>query len=147
MGLVEQLKGQKVCIDTAPIIYFIEKHHTYYSLLHPLFAGINSGDIKAFTSTVSLLEVLVLPFKTNNNELAEQYRNILLYSKNFSVFELSNEISERAARLRAKYDIRTPDAIQIATGIHHGANAFLTNDANLRKVIDINILILDDFCK
>lgn len=59
--------------------------------------------------------------------------------------EISNEISETAARLRAKYAIKSPDALQIATGLYYSADKFLTNDVMLRKVNEIEILILDDF--
>ena len=45
----------------------------------------------------------------------------------------------------AKYAIRTPDAIQIAVGIIYGADTFLTNDAGLKKVKDIKVVILEDF--
>ena len=50
-----------------------------------------------------------------------------------------------SARLRAKYSIKTPDAIQIAVGILYGANNFLTNDPVLKKVPEIKVLILDDY--
>lgn len=146
MGLIEELYGKKICIDTSPIIYFIEKHPLYHKLVHPLFAEINTSSIEAITSTLSLLEVLVLPFKTNNRKLAEKYREILLNSKGFLTFEVNNEISELSARLRAEYNIKTPDAIQIATGIHYRASIFLTNDPILKKVSEIKVLVLDDFC-
>ena len=36
MGLIDTLQGLKVCIDTAPFIYFIEKHEKYLPVLKPL---------------------------------------------------------------------------------------------------------------
>ncbi len=147
MGLIDELSGQRVCIDTAPFIYFIEKHPKYLNLLHSLFIEVDAGNIDAITSTVTLLEVLVLPIKTNNLVLVEKYRDILLYSKGLTTFEILHEISELSAKLRAKYTIKTPDAIQIATGILYGANQFLTNDPSLKKITDIKVLILDNFCK
>ncbi|MCP4258155.1 MAG: type II toxin-antitoxin system VapC family toxin, partial [Planctomycetes bacterium] len=44
-----------------------------------------------------------------------------------------------AAKLRAKYSIKTPDAIQIATGVIMKADVFLTNDINLKNVNDIEV--------
>jgi hypothetical protein len=43
MGLVEQLRGSRVCIDTAPIIYFVEKHKDYFHVVRPVFAAIETG--------------------------------------------------------------------------------------------------------
>jgi predicted nucleic acid-binding protein len=147
LGLVEQLRGQRVCIDTAPIIYFIEKHPKYMNLLHPLFIEIDAGNIEAITSTITLLEVLVLPLRNNNEILAEQYREILLYSEGLTTFEIFHEVSELAANLRAKHNIKTPDALQISTGITYKANLFLTNDPSLKRIPDIKVLVLDDFCE
>ncbi len=64
-------------IDTAPFIYFIEKHEIYLKVVKPVFAEIDSERIEAITSTVTLLEVLVHPFRTNNETLAKKYRKIL----------------------------------------------------------------------
>jgi len=87
---------------------------------------------------------LVHPLRTGNKSLAEKYREILLYSEGLTTFEVLNDISEKAAELRAKYSIKTPDAIQIATAIIHGANNFLTNDPVLKKVDSVKVLILAD---
>jgi predicted nucleic acid-binding protein len=125
MGLAEELQGLRICIDTAPFIYFIEKNFKYHGLLQPVFAGIDSGRIFALTSTITLLEVLVLPFRVKNEALAERYRELLLYSDGLTTYEIQHEVSDTAAKLRARYSIRTPDAIQIAVGLIYGADVFL----------------------
>ena len=145
MGLIEELRGQKICLDTAPIIYYIEDHETYRKIVRPVFVEIDVGNIEAITSTLTLLEVLVHPFRAGNQVLAEKYREILLSSAGLITFEISHEISEMASRLRAKYSIRTPDAIQIAVGIQYGATDFLTNDPHLKKVSEIKVSVLADY--
>jgi len=145
MELVDKLRGKRICIDTAPFIYFIEKDPKYLNIVRPIFAEIDAGNIEAMTSTITLLEVLVLPFKTVNESLAEEYREILLHAEGLTTYEIVHEVSELAAKLRAKYTIRTPDAIQMAVGILYGADTFLTNDSGLKKVKDIKVLTLEDF--
>ena len=145
MELVDKLRGKRICIDTAPFIYFIEKDPKYLSIVRPIFAEIDAGNIEAVTSTITLLEVLVLPFKTANESLAEEYREILLHAEGLTTYEIVHEISELAAKLRAKYTIRTPDAIQMAVGILYNADTFLTNDSGLKKVKDIKVVTLEDF--
>jgi predicted nucleic acid-binding protein len=49
----------------------------------------------------------------------------------------------QAAHLRARYQIRTPDAIQIAAAIEFGARLFLTNDDRVRKVTEIEVVVLE----
>ena len=67
----------------------------------------------------------------------ERYREILLYSAGLITFEILHEVSEMASKFRAKYSIKTPDAIQVAVGVFYAADAFLTNDPALKKVHDI----------
>ena len=74
LGLVDELLDSRVCIDTAPIIYFIEKNPRYLNVVRPVFAEIDAGRIEAITSTITLLEVLVQPFRKSNKKLAEKYR-------------------------------------------------------------------------
>ena len=145
MGLVDEIRGQKICIDTAPVIYFIEENPKYRNVIRPVFVEIDLGNIEAITSTITLLEVLVHPLRVGNETLAGKYREILLFSEGLTTIEILHEISEIASRLRAKYSIRTPDAIQIAVGIRYGASKFLTNDPNLKKVSDIEVLVLGDY--
>lgn len=49
-----------------------------------------------------------------------------------------------AAELRARYMLRTPDAIQVAASLHAGCEAFLTNDADLRRVTELRIVLVSD---
>jgi len=81
LGLVDEVKGQRICIDTAPIIYFIEQHVKYRNIIRPVFAEIAAGNIETITSTITLLEVLVHPLRTGDETLAEKYRDILLSSQ------------------------------------------------------------------
>lgn len=82
MGLIDEVYGLRVCLDTAPIIYFIEKDPKYLGAIRPFFAEIEAGNIEAITSTITLLEVLVHPFRKNNQTLARKYREVLLSSEN-----------------------------------------------------------------
>ncbi len=91
---------------------------------------------------MTLLEVLVHPLRSNNTELAAEYRDILLNS-NLTTLEVSSAIAEQAAQLRAAHNIRTPDAIQISAAIEAGATHFLTNDIRLPDIPSIQILSLD----
>jgi len=138
-------KGKTVFLDTAPLIYFIEKNSRYHDLMRPVIALIDALETHGITSTITLLEVLVHPLRHGNRRLADEYKAILLSSKGLLTFEISHSISERAALLRATYGLRTPDAIQFATAILHGADYFLTNDPALNKVKEVKVLILDDY--
>lgn len=144
MEWIDGLHGELVGLDTDPLIYFIEEHPTYLESMRYFFEAVDRGDFNVITSTVTLLEVLVQPFRHNNAELADEYRDILLNSANLSTAGISEPVAERAAKLRAEYDIRTPDAIQLALAIEEGASFFVTNDAGLPAVSPLNLLVLDN---
>jgi len=57
---------------------------------------------------------------------------------------ISAGVAESAADLRARYNLRTPDALHVATAIDAGCDAFLTNDTGIKRVQEIAVLVLDD---
>lgn len=143
MGWVDGLQGKLVALDTAPLIYFIEEHPTYCPLVSPFFEQLDKGTVQVATSVITLSEVLVKPLRDDNEQLAEQYRDILLHVDGLTTVEVSAAIAEQAARLRSQYSLRTPDAIQIATALDVGASTLLTNDIRWPSLQDLHILTLD----
>lgn len=83
------------------------------------------------------------PFLHNNTQLQQEYRDLLLRSDHFEVTSIDTIIAERAAALRARYSLRTPDALQIAAALISGCQAFLTNDAKLDRVVELRVLVLE----
>ena len=134
-----------VGLDTAPLIYFIEENPLYLDIVRPFFDAMDLGLFSAVTSTVTLLEVLVYPFRQGDMRLAQQYRDILLNAEWLTMVPLTNDIAEEASRLRAAHALRTPDAVQIATARHREASFFLTNDARLPSLPELRVLILGQF--
>ncbi len=143
MEWLNALRGQTVGLDTAPLIYFIEKHAGRSAKLRPFFAAAERQDFRVVTSFVTLLEVLVQPLRTGRDDIAREYREIILRSPSLTALPLDENIVEEAARLRALYGVKTPDAIQLATAKVGGATFFLTNDGDLPVLPDMSILVLD----
>lgn len=144
MGILEDMEDSIVGLDTAPLIYFIEKHTTYHPLLRPFFAGLADARYTAVTSTITLIETLVHPIRNNRVELARHYRKILLHAPHLTTYDVSPDIAQIAAEIRAEHSIHTPDAIQLATAVHANASYFLTNDRALLKYPRLKVLVIDD---
>ena len=132
-------------IDTSPIIYFIEESEKYLSVIQGIFEYGKKDGNQLFTSVITLSEVLTQPLKNNRNDLVEKYKNFLLSSDDFTVYSIDPLISEKSALLRARYSIRTPDAIQLAVGIENNATLFVTNDTKLKKIKEIDVFVLQDY--
>jgi predicted nucleic acid-binding protein len=143
MEWLTRLQGQIVGLDTAPLIYFIEENSTYLERVCAFFTAMEQDEFQVISSTLILTEVLVHPLRTGNTALAQHYRDILFNQENLAIVSVSPAIAELAAQLRATYNLRTPDAIQIAAAIQGNAAFFLTNDARLPAIPDLEILVLD----
>jgi len=68
----------------------------------------------------------------------------LLNSGRFRLLQVTSRIAESAADLRARYNLRTPDALHVAAGIDARCDAFLTNDTGIKRVTEIAVLVLDE---
>src|SRR5439155_10564186 len=80
VGLREDLGKGPVGLDTVAFIYFIEEHPDYLPLLDPIFEAVDQGALHVVTSSLTLLEVLVIPYRSGNLPLAQKYERLLTRS-------------------------------------------------------------------
>ena len=143
--LTDVLRGvTRLGFDTAPLIYFVEQNPGYITLVREVFRQVDNGSVEGFTGMISFAEVLVVPKRMNDKILEEAYRDVLFNSQNFSTLSIDAETAERAADLRSRYKLKLPDALQIATALEAGCEAFLTNDEALHSVVDLRVIVLKD---
>ena len=135
-------KHTRIGLDSNILIYFIEAHPLYHDMTQNIFEAIEAGRNIGICSTLSLLEVLVQPYRLNNQETVHSFYALLTTYPHLSWVELSVEVADIGARMRAKYSLKTPDAILIASAIHVGATGFIGNDAQLRRITELDILNL-----
>ena len=135
-----------VFIDTAPIIYFIEAHPQMGPLAKELITIAQSGNVIAFSSVITITEVLSKPFESGDVNLAKKFAEFLTCGKNLTIIEISESIAEAAAKLRGHYpSLKTIDALQVSTSMNLGADAFITNDKKLKQIKEIKVLLLSDY--
>ncbi|MBA7536361.1 hypothetical protein ES705_28624 [subsurface metagenome] len=144
---MEKLKGKVVGLDTMVFIYHFEENRIYSPLTFSIFESLEKGNFKGITSILTLLEILVKPKKENNSLLTERYKLLFETFPNLQVKTINENIADIASTLRASYNINTPDAIQIATSLEVKADIFITNDATLKKISEIKVLLLNKMLK
>jgi len=140
MGLIHDLGSGPIGLDTPPFIYLIEEHPEYLAVVRPVFAAMAEGILTGVTSALTLMEALVLPFRVGNTPLAEQYQAFLTRSRGLQMEPITGFVLRAAAQVRAAHNIKTPDAIQIATALLARCPVYLTNDRNLPLIPGIRIL-------
>ena len=103
---------------------------------------IEKKKIVCVTSTVTLLEILIHPYRQNDHDLVSRYFGYLTQSSLVQLVPVTAEIADRAAEFRAHYGLKTPDAIQLATASEAGAGLFLTRDRDFLKQKEVEVGIL-----
>jgi predicted nucleic acid-binding protein len=144
VGLTEVLGPGPVAVDTAVFIHLIEEHPVFLAAVRSLFARADRGETEIVTSAVTLLEVLVVPYRSGNEALAARYEAILTRSRGIRLVELDRVQLRTAAQLRARYGSRTPDALQLAAALTTRCSALVTNDRRLPPVPGLRIVQLAD---
>jgi predicted nucleic acid-binding protein len=136
-----------VALDTSPFIYHLENVTPYVELTEALFHWVARPGGRAVTSTLTLLEVLVGPYRARDEARVNEFFARLTTFPHLTWMPASIEVADRAAGLRAAHGLRTPDAIQLATARAAGATLLLTNDARLPSFDDVQVVTLDQFVR
>lgn len=137
----------KVSLDTMIFIYLFEAQPQYLSQTKLLFDRIEKGKLHAVTSFISPLEVFSSPKFEDEPEKLTKYTRFFQKAPHLIVVPVDWEITLQAAELRRQYkSLKTPDAVQIATGIVEHADTFITNDDRLTRLkFPLKITLLSNY--
>lgn len=136
--------AKRVFLDTAPIIYYIEKNERYFDLVRPVFDHLDNGLLVAITSPVTLAECLIHPCNKKQKQLEHDFFDLIVNGSNTIFTPFDHTIACRAAQLRAYHNLTLTDAFQIATALFARCDVFLTNDIGLKRVDKPHVIILED---
>lgn len=131
-------------LDTAPVIYYVERPAPFFALSRVVFRHINSGLLPAITSPITLAECLLYPHKQGNRKIRRQFLQLIVSGVNVQFVPTNAEIADRSAELRGRYNLGFGDSLQVATAIYAGCDGLLTNDKGLRRVEEVRVLVLED---
>ncbi|MGL5939546.1 MAG: type II toxin-antitoxin system VapC family toxin [Waterburya sp.] len=134
----------QVFLDTAPVIYYVEATEGFTEIIREVFRLLAEENFHAVTSPVTLAECLIVPVKMKQIEFQQAFIDLLTNSEEIAFTITDSEISKLAAEIRVKYNLKLPDALQIATALQTRCDAFLTNDKVLKRVKELRVLVLDE---
>ena len=135
----------RLALDTCIFIYQWEAHPRYSPLTDSIFADLEQLDFTAVTSTITMTELLVRPYRTGDLKEANEAFGLFSLHPGLEWVSPELEIATLAAQVRGQYGLHTPDAIQAATAIFVGATGLITNDAAFKRVPNFAVLVLDDY--
>ncbi len=134
---------RRVALDTCIFIYQWEASPRYFPLTNYIFSWIERTGSTAVTSTITMTELLVQPYRNLDEQRVDEFYGLLSTYPNLEWVAPSLDIADLAAQIRALHRLRTPDALQAATAVRARATAFLTNDPVFERIRDFDTLILD----
>ena len=132
MGIRQEIKGRRVYFDTNVFIYLVEGYPAFQTSLNEIREAILHQEAEIFTSELTLCEVLVIPFRLNNTEIVNIYRQLIEESGAFNLLPTKRETYIRASLIRAQMGLKMADAIHMATAVECGCEVFVSNDAGLK---------------
>lgn len=136
--------ARSVYLDSAPVIYAVERFSQYFPRVDPFFDRIGRGELIAYASPITLSECLVMPIRMKNSLLKQGYLDFFAGPPGATILPITESLAETASSLRAKYRLHLLDAFQVAAAIRSHSDIFLTNDAIFRRVSEVKVVMIDD---
>lgn len=140
MGSVNLGSYRSVYVDTSIYIYFFEDSPQYGSIAEEIFSQIIDKQILVVVSEIVFTELLVKPTRIKAEHLIDLYQNLNTVIPTLRPTPVTHDIALTAANLRAKYGLRTPDAIHLATAIDEQADIFVHSDKLFSKAKEVRTL-------
>ncbi|QIZ71238.1 type II toxin-antitoxin system VapC family toxin [Oxynema aestuarii] len=134
----------RLFLDSAPVIYYVDMNPGYSAIMDGIFDWIKSAQIRVVTSPVTLAECLILPLRDSNLSQQQLFIDIITGQDTADFVNITSEIARTAADIRVRYRLQLPDAFQIAAALDAGCQAFLTNDAQLKRIAELKILLVSE---
>lgn len=131
-------------LDTAPVVYYVERNPTYTALVDNVFDRIDAGTLQGVTSPITLMECLVVPIRQGLTQVQQNFTDLLVAGANMTFVPLDQTIAKQAADLRARYNLSLADSFQVAAALGAGCGALLTNDHLLKRIRELPVLVVDE---
>ncbi len=145
MKISAALEGAtSLLLDTAPVIYHLERNPRYASVLDEFFRVRKQNGILLVTTPVTLAETLVHPIRQGLTDLQAQYQRLIVGGENTLFLSIGAPEAACAARLRAEHRLRLADSLQAAVALEAGCGGILTNDSAFKRLSQIRVLILEE---
>lgn len=136
--------ADRIYLDANVFIYAVEGFPKYAELCVELFEAIDDRAIHAFTSELSLAEVLVKPMCDVNLAAVDAYKAMIRNRPSLEVWQVSRDVLVQAAQIRSVTTCKLPDAIHAATAMAAKADFIFTADQEFKAPSGLVCITLDE---
>lgn len=138
-------RHRRIAMDSSIFIYHLEANPKYVALSDVVFSWLGDPASQAVTAAISMTEILVPHYRNSDQRLVDDFYALFSTYPDLEWIPIGLEVADIAARVRAHYNLRTPDALHAAAALHAHATALVTNDPVFRRVEGFATVVLDDF--
>lgn len=136
--------GNRIYFDSNIFIYAFENSPTFQRSAQAMFQRAADGQAQIFVSELVFPEILPKPLRDGKSEIAEQYLSFLQNTAGIELIPIDTAIVMLSVELRALYNLKTADALHVATAIRAECTSFISVDKALKRVKEIPVISLRD---
>ncbi|MEY4979622.1 MAG: hypothetical protein RLZZ352_1892 [Pseudomonadota bacterium] len=119
----------KVYLDANVVIYYVEQHPLFFPQLKVLLLD-PAKQIKVAFSDLVRMETRLLPVRLGDHALLARYDQFF-QALHTPPLPMTGPVFDLATQLRARYRLKTPDALHLAAAIYAECDEFWTHDQRL----------------
>jgi len=138
------MTGEKIGLDTAPLIYYLNRQEPYYETCVELLKRIEFGQLRAVMSVVTEMELLARGSVQGKLQAINDVEQLLRRLRSLRILDVDRTIARRAAELRARTRVKGLDAVIVGTALTEGCRRLIGNDQEVaRRVTEIDYVTMD----
>jgi len=131
----------RIFLDTNIFLALLNKEEDW-QLAEKLLLDIYNGKYIGYTSVICVSEILSGFYAEDESKKGEVFLTDLRAINNLIITDVDLTVAKDAAKMRAKYRIKLPDAIIASSSMIHKCK-LITQDENLKKVKEIDVRSID----
>jgi predicted nucleic acid-binding protein len=132
----------RIFLDTNIFLAILNEEENW-QLAEKLLLEIHNGKHTGYTSVICVSEILSGFYAEDESKKGEMFLTDMKTINNLTITDVDITIAKNAAKIRAKYKIKLPDAM-IASSCSIHKCKLITQDENLKRVKEIDVKSIDE---
>lgn len=116
-------------LDSCVLIYYVEQNPQFFAQIDQRICDVNT---RITVSDLVRMECRIQPLRMANVRLLERFESFFR-APDLHYIALTRAVFDRAADLRVRHRLKTPDALHLAAAIEGGCDEFWTTDEPLNN--------------
>lgn len=138
-------RQQLIHLDAGVLALHVAGVRTALPLTRTLFRLMETGEVRAQTSALSLYQLLMESYRRGEESTADRIEQLIGAVPGLRVVPIDGKVARQAAQVRARIGGRIERSLQLASALSEGADLFLTRHSSLRRIAGMSIESLDAF--